>query len=776
MLLSILAVATPIYAAALYMSYRSAAERLEIGAERDADELASQLAAELDAVIRPIEGGIRTVAAQLEEIDPPREQYASRIRGILAAWPDVYGSTIAIETGNADSGGSPFAPYFFRRNGVIEFSDLANETYRYRDLPWYRLAADGGRPVWSLPYFDAGGGETWMVTYSVPFFRRSPDARREFAGVVTADLDLTWVGAAAAGAPLGPIGMGWLLSPGAESFVAPIGATTARIAEFDASISEQAFRDVGERMLANDVTFALSTNLAVEPVYVAVRELATLDWRLLLVIPRPELLAQARELLERQLLLGTGGLVLLIAATTLVAASISRPINALARSVDGARDGDLAFRLPEAARHDEVGVLTEALRKLRDSLQHHIALRAEALAARARLEHELTIAASIQQSMLPHRAADARSTGARVAAALVPATQVGGDLYDYFERDDGLLFAIGDVSDKGIPAALFMARVSGLFKVLGSAGELPERLLGRVNERLAESNDACMFATMGCGFLDVGTGLLQYASAGHEPPLLLEVGGNVEALGTDNGPALAVEATAVYPLTERYVAPGDTLLLYTDGVTEAAAADGSLFGLDRLSALLGRGSNDEPATLVRRIVEAVTAHAANFRATDDLTVLAVTLAPRGVTASRRLEGEQWLVEPEFSPVGIRQARQWLRAILTARKVGAGHIGDLDLIAEELLTNVVRAGGSRPAESWVSMELVMTPAEIEVTFRDNGAEFDPLSRPSPNLDASIAERDVGGLGIHLVRALANDSRYARVDDCNVLTIRLNRMAT
>ena len=152
-----------------------------------------------------------------------------------------------------------------------------------------------------------------------------------------------------------------------------------------------------------------------------------------------------------------------------------------------------------------------------------------------------------------------------------------------------------DVAGKGLPAALFMASVSGLFKVLGSAGQLPDRLLAGVNERLAESNDACMFVTMGCGFLDVRTGLLRYASAGHDPPLLVEVGGNVESLAAETGPALGVEAVAAYPLVERYVAPGDTLVLYTDGVTEASTADGALFGLDRLSALLRDRSGEERA-------------------------------------------------------------------------------------------------------------------------------------------------------------------------------------
>ena len=769
--------AVPIYAAAMYMSYRSAAQQLELGAERDADELASRLAAELDAVIRPIEGGIRTVAAQLEEIDPPREQYELRIRGILAAWPDVYGSTIAVETASMHSSAGPFAPYFFRRNGGVEFSDLALDSYAYQTLPWYRRAADRRQPVWSSPYFDRGGGEIWMVTYSVPFFRRPADAPRALAGVVTADLDLNWVKAAAENAVLGPIGMGWLLSPpGQESFVAPVGATAARVAAFDASITEQTFRDAGERMLGSGVTFELVRGVTAEPVYLAVRGLETLDWRLMLAIPRAELLAGARALLERQLLLGAVGLILLVAAISFVAAGISRPIHALAISVDGAREGDFDFRLPDTRRHDEVGVLTEALRRMRDSLQRHIELRAEDLAARARLEHELAIAASIQQSMLPHGAADAHPAGARVAAALLPAKQVGGDLYDYFERDAGLLFAIGDVSDKGIPAALFMASVSGLFKVLGSAGELPERLLARVNERLAESNDACMFATMGCGFLDFETGLVRYASAGHDQPLLLELGGSVEPLQAENGPALAVETLAVYPLTERQIAPGDTLLLFTDGVTEAAASDGSLFGLERLSALLRDGAGQgAPDALVRKIVEAVTAHAADFHATDDLTVLAVTFAPRGVTPSRSTDGEQWLIEPELSAAGCRDARRWVRQILAARRVVDSRIADTELIAEESLTNLIRAASEAGGKSWVSLTLALTPLEIVLTLRDNGLAFDPLARAAPNLDLEIADRDVGGLGIHLVRALADECRYARVDDCNVLTIQLNRMA-
>lgn len=777
MLFWILAVTMPIYAGALYMSYQATAQRLEAGAERDADRLAARLAAGLDAVIRPIEGGIRTVAYQLEEIDPPPAQYPPRIRGILAAWPDVYGSTIAVEVGKGSVNARPFAPYFYRRNDSIAYSDLALESYGYQELAWYRRAADAGQPVWSLPYFDAGGGETWMVTYSMPFFRKHPDDHRALAGVVTADLDLNWVTGTAAKVALGPIGMGWLVSPpGPRAFVAPIGVTAERLGRFGGSMNQDAIRAIGERMLERRATFELlPASVTPKPAYLAVRNLETLDWRLMLVIPRSELLSEARALLNRQLGLGAIGLVMLIAAISLVAAGIARPVRALAEAVGKAREEDLDFRLPEAPRRDEVGVLTEALRRMRDSLQRHIQLRVASLAEQARLEHELAIAASIQQSMLPRRDSSGLPTAARVAAALLPAKQVGGDLYDYFELGDGnFMFAIGDVSDKGIPAALFMARMSALLRVLGAAGELPDRLLAAVNARLVEGNDAAMFVTVGCGVLDVRTGRIRYASAGHDAPLLRTLEGTVLPLTAENGPAIGIDAAAEYQLTQGFIAPGETLVLFTDGVTEAEAQDGSFFGFDRLTALVRDAPDGDPHTLVQRIVDAVAAHAAGFHASDDLAVLAVSLSPPGVTARCEAGVPHWLIVPEVSSAGIQRAQQRLHATLAARGVDPGRIGDAELIAEELLTNVVRVAHSEASDIQLSLACALTPSEIVLTVRDNGPPFDPLGLEDPKLHVDLADRKIGGLGVLIVKRLADSCRYARIEDCNVLEIRLGRL--
>ena len=251
-------------------------------------------------------------------------------------------------------------------------------------------------------------------------------------------------------------------------------------------------------------------------------------------------------------------------------------------------------------------MLTGALRRMRDSLKMHVQMRAESIAAQARLEHELKIAASIQQSMLPRLESVRLPPGIAVAAALVPARRVGGDLYDYFMLRDGrMLFAIGDVSDKGIPAALFMARVSGLIRVLGSAGEPPESILAELNRQLVEGNDACMFVTLGCGTLDPRDGRLRYASAGHEAPLVCRSNGEVVHAADAQWPRDRYRLAGGISCDRDRIAPGDTLVLFTDGVSEAAAEDGMLFGVDRLGKLLAQVAGDTPERLVRRVADSL---------------------------------------------------------------------------------------------------------------------------------------------------------------------------
>lgn len=773
----ILVVATPIYAGAIYLSYQSTAGRLEADAIREADQLAVRMATTLDSVVRPIEAGIRTVAYQLEEVNPPRSQYIQRLHGILNAWPDIYGSTIAVAADGPDKGSAAFAPYLFRgRDGNATYSDLARDSYHYLDLPWYRTAASTLQPSWSAPYFDAGGGETWMITYSVPFFRKLPGGGRLLAGVVTADLDLEWVRRNAAAASLDSIGMGWVYPVQTEApFIAPIGNSAARLTEFDPHFNLATMRSTGEAMLESKVNFRrLSHTVSEKRGYLAVRNLRTTGWHLALVISHEKLLAEARQLLNRQILLGALGMLLMILAVSVVSAGVTRPIRELAAAVGTAGDDNLDIDLPEKPRSDELGVLTAALRRLRDSLQRHVELRANSLAQQARMDQELEVSAQIQQSMLPHgRSLRALPAAVEVAVTLQPARQVGGDLYDFFPLHDGqVVFVVGDVSDKGVPAALFMARLSALLRVLGAADQGPGRLLAEINGRLAENNEACMFVTAGCGLLDPATGRYRYASAGHEPPLLRRLEGGASVIAVENGAAIGIEATAEYPEHEGVMAPGDTLFLFTDGVTEAESADRSLFGMSRLLMLIGESPEGRPQTLIDRVIEKVSSHAAGFHATDDLTAMAIRFQPADVITRRDAEGAGWRVEIACSSSGVQRAQQRLHGILQARGVTPEQIHDVEVIAEEWLTNVVRAAGPKPA-CRVSMDIALNDRRVTLTFRDSGAAFNPLESGDPDLDACIADRPVGGLGLHLLRQVPDGCHYSRLDECNVLRVHFNR---
>jgi len=242
-------------------------------------------------------------------------------------------------------------------------------------------------------------------------------------------------------------------------------------------------------------------------------------------------------------------------------------------------------------------------------------------------QQEMDMAMHIQRSVLPRPLPSDSPLPVDLHAFMRPMREIGGDLYDYFPVGEGqLALAVGDVSGKGVPASLFMMMCRTVLRSVAGTGLPVDRCLARLNAVLAENNSMCMFVTLFFGVLDLDTGLLRYCNAGHNPPWLLRAGGAAEIL-PPTGPAAAVLETAGYTAAETRLAPGDRLFLYTDGVTEALAPGGELFGSERLERLLRELRARPAAEMVDGVVAAVDAFAGAAEQFDDITCLALALRP-----------------------------------------------------------------------------------------------------------------------------------------------------
>ena len=258
-------------------------------------------------------------------------------------------------------------------------------------------------------------------------------------------------------------------------------------------------------------------------------------------------------------------------------------------------------------------------------------LRDEVRAHMARLAEELDAARELQKSMVPASFPDAQQP-VEIFARMEPAREVGGDLYDFFTMADGrLCFLTGDVSGKGVPAALFMARTKNLIRLVtgfmeeAQAGTAtPDAIIRRVNRELCENNATFMFVTLFFGILDAASGELQYCNAGHDPPYWLNARG-VERVPGGQGMALGVEADGGYATGRLTMAPGDALYLYTDGITEAINPQDELFAHDRLEAVLRAGAGGPLEALIGAVAEAVKGFAQSAPQSDDITSMALRL-------------------------------------------------------------------------------------------------------------------------------------------------------
>ena len=485
---------------------------------------------------------------------------------ILADNPVVKGSTVALVPGYLKQ--YPLlAPYTtVLPEGGTKTLSLATEEYDYPSQEWFTKPLELDEGYWSEPYFDEGGGNILMVTYSLPV----KDKAGKTAAILTADISLDWLTELVGNVHVYPTAFSMVISRMGQIMVCPAETLIMRrtVNEVAGTMEDSTGMKALNRAMLSGESGSMSIRSQGIVHYVFFAPVSRTGWSLSIVIPKKEIFGNLERIGRWVGLLQLLGLLMIVFIITYVFKSQMK-----------------YNRLNER---------------------------------KERMQSELNIAHNIQMSMIPKIfPAFPERNDLDMAALLVPAKEVGGDLYDFFIRDEHLYFCVGDVSGKGVPASLVMAVTRSLFRTLAGREKNPVAIVTQMNDSMSDMNESNMFVTFFLGVLDIKTGCLSYCNAGHNSPLIFT--DEIAKLPVEPNLPLGIVQDFSYKGQSIMIKHDDALCLYTDGVTEAENIHHELFGDDRLEAVMH--VRRTAMGHLEAIKEAVTEFVGEAPQSDDITML-----------------------------------------------------------------------------------------------------------------------------------------------------------
>ena len=438
----------------------------------------------------------------------------------------------------------------------------------------------------------------------------------------------------------------------------------------------------------------------------------------------------------------------------LVKVLVVKNIRKINTSLSQITDGDLNVTV-DVRDNEEFASLSDDINSTVTTLKHYID------EAAARFDKDLEIAKQIQQSALPSVFPPyPNRKDFSIYASMNAAKEVGGDFYDFYLVDENhLAFVVADVSGKGIPGAMFMMTSKTLIKSFAESGLPVHEVLTNVNTQLCQNNEAGMFVTAWMGILDLQTGLIKFANAGHNPPLVKHKDGSYEFLKGKVNFVLAGMDMVKYKEQELQLQPGDEIYLYTDGVTEAHNSNNELFGENRLLESLNSTKGMSVEDICKKVKEDVDAFVCDAEQFDDITMLCVQLneidSYNGITVVPSMET-------------VPQVAEFMETEMEKFEISPKISMKMLIAIDEIYSNIVRYSGA--TEAIVSIK--KSDNTLKLQFKDNGKPYNPLDSKEPDITASAEDRSIGGLGIFMVKKMLDKVEYKYVDNYNILTLTKN----
>ena len=492
----------------------------------------------------------------------------------------------------------------------------------YQSMSWYVEAKTKGKGIWCEP-FISNYVDKPVAVYAMPFYETLPDGSKKFKGVVCLDILLSFLREAVASIQIENSGYAFILSAENKIVAHPrddwiFKETLYSLAKGrDANLSdfEKAVRELHSGIL-------LGKTFKGESACIYFSHMKVDGWVFGIVWPADEFFEKRRKMTSILGLLSLVGYALMFGLVLVISSRVSRPLKELADVAKRLGQGDFEVEIPQVKGKDEIAEFAEAFGHMRDSLKENI----EKQKSVERVQNELEMARKIQLGLLAKNDDDdgVKDVRHKLYPFILPAKEVGGDFYDFAKVDENrLAFLIADVSGKGIPAALLMMSSRSMLKSVVLAGSSVEDTFNVVNDRLAFRNYLNMFVTVWMGILDLRTGEVEFACAGHNPPVICHDDGTVEFAKSRPGLVLAAMEGTRYKRQMLKLEPGDTIFLYTDGVTEATNANEELFGDDRLLQTLREAHGKEPAEICPFVKSKIDEFVGDAPQFDDITMLAL---------------------------------------------------------------------------------------------------------------------------------------------------------
>ena len=561
-----------------------------------------------------------------------------------------------------------FCPYAVKdEDGKIECSTIGDSKHDYLNAAWFTEALEADSSYWSKPFMDSRDTISPLVSYMVPIHNK----QGKTVAILGADMSLyKFSGRLMRGLSLKgdtvhvsytrgeqdddnsansfrtlkeQLGSFYFIIDHDGTYIAhPDSGYVIRKNYFElAKATNDTIDDyVGRQMVAgkegifkdkedNGCHFDFF-DLESSEVYMFYMPIEHTNWSIAMAVARYSIDALA---------IGFGFIFLILIGLALlvvrlvgrfVAKRVTRPLGQLAASADEVAKGNFNAPLPQLKHYDEIHLLRDSFEEMQHSLTHYIDELKDTTASKAAIENELKVAHDIQMSMLPKTFPPyPERDDIDIYGSLTPAKDVGGDLFDFYIRNEKLFFCVGDVSGKGVPASLVMAVTRSLFRNISAHVAEPDEIVKTLNNAMAEGNDTNMFVTLFVGVLDLATGLLEYCNAGHNYAML--IGNLVSTLPCDPNLPIGVMPDMTFTKQQLAIEPGTTIFLYTDGLNEAEDPNHVLFGVQRIiriAELMVKEGKNDPTTIINQMIEGVHRFVDDAEQSDDMTILAIKYGKR----------------------------------------------------------------------------------------------------------------------------------------------------